>query len=102
MTDPVLLNVKSLIDAYPMQDDKIATLKVCNNLLKFCYSKELLLQNPFNDKNELSPDVIIKKSDLTAKGQEVFWNLSQKWFTYTDKTNKLDNIEMLEKWFAKM
>lgn len=102
MNDPILLNVKSLIDAYPMKDDKTATFNVCYNLLKFCYEKDLLLKKPFNDKFELNPDVIIRKSDLTDKGQNVFWNLSQKWFAYTDRTNKIDNVEMLEKWLSKM
>jgi len=56
MKDPILLHVKSLIDAYSMKDDKTVTFNVCYNLLKFCYEKDPLLKNPFNDKFDLDPN----------------------------------------------
>ena len=74
MKDIVLLNVRRLAEAYIRQVDKDNTLIACRNLLQLSYKKGLLHKNPFDD-------------------------LADKWFTYTDRTQKYDNITMLEKYF---
>ncbi|MGN7787146.1 hypothetical protein ACTJIJ_21615 [Niabella sp. 22666] len=100
--DGILLDVESMVDAHPMKDDKTATRIVCHNLLRFVYDKGLLSQSPFNENGELKQGVIIKESDLSEKNKIIFWDLSEKWFTYTDRTQSYNNGLILEKWYAKM
>lgn len=66
--------------------------------LRFCYEKELLKLNPI-DKNNRILYMNYAKKDLTDKGKIVFNNLIYKWLSYTDRTNKIDNIKMLEKYY---
>jgi hypothetical protein len=43
----VLLDVKRMIDAYPMKTDKIEIRIVCYNLIKFSFEKGLLIKSPY-------------------------------------------------------
>ena len=56
-------------------------------------------KNPFDEKGDLNIDTVIKESDLTDLGKQLFDDLADKWFAYTDRTQKYDNITMLEKYF---
>ena len=102
MKDTVLLNVKLLAEAYIRQIDKDNTLIVCSNLLQFSYEKGLLLKSPFDEQGKLKIETIIKESDLTEMGKQIFDDLVDKWLTYTDRTQKYNNIAMLEKYFNKL
>ncbi len=99
MKDIVLLNVRRLAEAYIRQVDKDNTLIACSNLLQLSYKKGLLHKNPFDEKGDLNIDTVIKESDLTDLGKQLFDDLADKWFAYTDRTQKYDNITMLEKYF---
>ncbi|WP_225969022.1 hypothetical protein [Treponema pedis] len=106
MNNAILLDVDSMISAYPMKDDKLTTYTVCYNLLRFVYDKGLIKQYPFDDNGDLKEGVIIKESDLTEKGKAIFWDLSEKWLVYTDnedgKIDRKNNVKMLEKYFNKL
>lgn len=102
MKDTVLLNVKLLAEAYIRQIDKDNTLIVCSNLLQFSYEKGLLLKSPFDEQGKLKIETIIRESDLTEIGKQIFDDLVDKWLTYTDRTQKYNNIAMLEKYFNKL
>ena len=99
MKDIVLLNVRMLVDAYIRQADKSNTLIACRNLLQLSYNNGLLHNNPFDEQGDLNIDTVIKESDLTDLGKQLFDDLADKWFAYTDRTQKYDNITMLEKYF---
>jgi hypothetical protein len=66
--------------------------------LRFCYEKNLLKLNPIDKKNRILY-MNYKIEDLTDKGVIVFNDLMYKWLIYTDRTNKIDNIKMLEKYY---
>jgi len=66
--------------------------------LRFCYEKKLLNLNPI-DKNNRILYMNYTNKDLTDKGKIIFNELRDKWLTYTDRTNKIDNIKMLEKYY---
>lgn len=69
--------------------------------LRFCYEKKLLVLNPL-DKNHRILYMIYKNQDLTDTGKLVFSDLMFDWLTYTDRTNKIDNIKMLENYYLKI
>jgi hypothetical protein len=98
----VLLSVSPLIKAQLRESDKENAKIVCKNLLQFAYDKNLLLENPFNSNGEIDLNLEIRESDLNEIGRKIFYNLMLKWLSYTDKTNKIDNVGMLEKYYNKL
>ena len=60
-------------------------------LLK-CKETSRSIKNPFDEKGDLNIDTVIKESDLTDLGKQLFDDLADKWFAYTDRTQKYDNI----------
>jgi hypothetical protein len=102
----ILLDVKKMIDAYPMKSDKIEIRIVCYNIIKFSFEKGLLLKPPYNSNRELYDEIIISENNLTEKGKLIFDDLVFDWFKYTDNTDgKVDrknNIKMLEKYYNKL
>lgn len=69
--------------------------------LRFCYEKKLLVLNPL-DKNNRILYMTYKNQDLTDNGKLVFSDLMFDWLTYTDRTTKIDNTKMLEKYYLKI
>lgn len=69
--------------------------------LRFCYEKKLLVINPLDKDNRILY-MHYKNQDLTDSGKLVFNDLMIDWFTYTDRTNKIDNTKMLEKYYLKI
>lgn len=69
--------------------------------LRFCYEKKLLTVNPLDNHNRILY-MNYKNQDLTAKGQLIFSHLMMDWFGYTDRTNKIYNLKMLEKYYQKI
>ena len=57
--------------------------------------RRLAEKNPFDEKGDLNIDTVIKESNLTDLGKQLFDDLADKWFAYTDRTQKYDNITML-------
>ena len=102
----VLLDVKKMIDAHPMKNDKIETRIICYNLIKFSFEKGLLLKSPYNNQGGLYDEIIICENDLTEKGKLIFNDIMFDWLRYTDNTDgKVDrkqNIKMLEKYYNKL
>ena len=66
--------------------------------LRFCYEKKLLKLNPI-DKNNRILYMNYMNKDLTDNGVIIFNDLIHKWLSYTDRTNKIDNLKMLEKYY---
>jgi hypothetical protein len=101
--DILLLDVKSLVNAQLREIDKNNTKNICKQFLMFVFNKGLLKKNPFDIKGEfITIDFQVKESDLVKIEPKVFYNLLLKWLAYTDKTNKVDNVAMLDKWYSKM
>ena len=85
--------------AYP--DHIIHSYELFIIFLQFCYEKELLKQNPLDKQNRILY-MNYTNNDLTEKGTKIFNDLMFDWLTYTDRTNKIDNVKMLEKYYSKI
>lgn len=96
------LSVPKMMDAYIRQADKNETIRVCMNLLSFSYEKGLLIDNPHRPDGEFRRNYEVYERNLTEEGKLYFEDLMYRWLEYTDRTNKTDNVKMLEKWYAKL
>jgi hypothetical protein len=80
MKDLCFLDVAGITNAYTRQYDKVKTIVICSNLLKFAWNKELLINNPFDENDNLIINTIIRESSLTDLGKIFFEKLADKWF----------------------
>lgn len=75
-------------------------------LLKFLKNNELLIGiEPFDDAGKLKTDTVIKMSNVTQEGLELFKTTVDEWYKYLAKStvpDKYKNISRLEKGLAKI
>lgn len=75
-------------------------------LFGFLKKHELLIGvEPFDEQGNLKTDTVLKKSNLTPEGQELFDIAVDGWFNYLDKSTnptKYQNVSRLEKGLAKI
>ena len=98
----IYLSVQGMADSQLRQADKEHMIKVCAALLYFCFNSGLLKDNPFDSNGELRRNCEVFERHLTEKGKLYFNDLMFDWLAYTDRTNKIDNVKILEKWYSKM
>lgn len=74
-----------------------------NVLISFLNRSNLLVNIiPFDDDDNLKEDLIIKKSNVTDEGLELFKNVIPGWSQFLDKGGKIENISRLEKGLEKI
>lgn len=75
-------------------------------LFGFLKKHELLIDvEPFDEKGNLKTDTVLKKSNLTPEGQELFDIAVDGWFDYLARSTvptKYQNVSRLEKALAKI
>ena len=100
--EELYFSVSGLVDSQIRQADKNRVKRVCSALLLFCFDKKLLKEIPFDSNGELRRNYDVYERHLTRIGKLYFYDLSEKWLVYTDRTNKIDNVKILEKWYSKL
>ena len=74
--------------------------------LRFAYEKKLLKVNPL-DSEERIIKLSYTNNDLTTEGQQILYELYNKWLAYTDKNDadslkRAVNVKQLEKYYKKL
>ncbi|MGI9525778.1 MAG: hypothetical protein ACR2MS_01565 [Weeksellaceae bacterium] len=69
--------------------------------LQFSYENGLLKYQPLDDEDRILYMTYVQ-NDLTEKGILIFEKLMVKWLTYTDRTDKISNIKMLNKYYSQL
>ena len=98
----IYLSVSSMANAQLRQADKERMIKVCAVLLSFSFEKGLLKESPFDTNGELYRNYEVYERHLTGNGKLYFNDLMFDWLAYTDRTNKIENVKILEKWYSKI
>ena len=71
-------------------------------LLTFMKATDLFAKDPFNSDGSLNRDFVLKQSEVTAEGVEMFRKVVPGWFNYLDKGGTVDNLTRLEKGLEKI
>ncbi|WP_338922970.1 hypothetical protein V0M98_12800 [Pseudomonas silesiensis] len=71
-------------------------------LMQFLKSHSLIDLEPFDSGGNLKMDLILKKSDTTAQGLELFKKAIPAWHAYVDKGGDVNNTSKLEKALLKL
>lgn len=100
--EQLYLSVPAMVASQIRHADKEHMKTVCAAVLRFGFERGLLKDNPFDQGGRLRCSVDIYERNLTDHGKLYFNDLIYKWLEYTDRTNKIDNVKMLDKWYDKM
>jgi len=71
-------------------------------LMRFLKSHSLIDLEPFDGRGNLKMDLVLKKSDTTAQGLELFKKVIPAWHAYVDKGGDVNNTDKLEKAILKL
>lgn len=88
-----------LLSASKSIEYKAQVLNASSVLLKFYKDNELLLKEvePFNENGEIKEDFILKVSNVTKDGLDLYKDGVQKWYKYLNKNGNHENITHLQK-----
>lgn len=99
-----LASAENMLSHYVLKDQKFidSMISLYSTLFSFCYEKGMLKISPFDNQGKLIMHYSVYEKDLTDTGMLYFNDLVYKWLEYTDRSNKVDNFKILEKWYSKM
>lgn len=101
-----LHNIPMLISRNKSKEWKENIIRSSITLLSFMEKNKLLVNiKPFDKDGKLKIDTVIKMSNVTDEGLELFKNIVDGWYKYLAKSTVLDkyeNISRLEKGLAKI
>lgn len=104
--DFTLHNIPMLLTRNKSKQWQEDIIKSSTVLLGFLKNNELLIGvDPFDEQGELKTDTVIKMSNVTKDGLELFKTTVDGWYNYLAKStvpNKYENISRLEKGLAKI
>ncbi|QGG78322.1 hypothetical protein [Pseudomonas syringae] len=100
--DFTLLSVPMLLSRNKSKEYQDRIINKLAVLLAFMKANDLFELNPFNADGSLDKDFILKKSEATADGVEMFKKVIPDWFSYLDKGGDINNITKLEKGLEKI
>ncbi|MCX8642513.1 MULTISPECIES: hypothetical protein [unclassified Gilliamella] len=98
--DPILYDLPMLIAKNKTNLWQEHSTKTSTALMRFLKKHDLLIGvEPFDEQGKLKTNTIIKKSNLTPDGLELFKTVVNSWLKYLDRssaTNKYQNFNRLE------
>jgi len=106
MDDYILHNIPTLLTRNKSKQWQEDVIESSKSLLLFLKKNKLLIDiEPFDELGELKKDTVIKKSNVTKEGLELFKTTINGWYNYLGKSNainKFNNISRLEEGLKKI
>lgn len=101
--DFTLYNLPMLLTRNKSKEWREQILARASVLISFFNENNLLISIiPFDDNNVLRDDLVIKRSNVTDEGLELFKSVIPEWSRFLDKGGKLENVNRLEKGLKKI
>lgn len=103
VNDIVLFDFDAFISGSKDIDYQEAIKKMSLSLMKFLIENDLLVDiNPFNQDGSVKKDLIIKKSNLTDEGFQLFVRLVNNWWNALDRGTSPEKVTILENGLKKI
>lgn len=97
VNDIVLFDFDAFISGSKDVDYQEAIKKMSLSLMKFLIENDLLVNiNPFNQDGSVKKDLIIKKSNLTDEGFQLFVKPVNNWWNALDRGTPPEKVTILE------
>lgn len=101
--DIVLFDFDAFISGSKDVDYQEAIKKMSLSLMKFLIENDLLVNiNPFNQDGSVKNDLIIKKSNLTGEGFQLFVKPVNNWWNALDRGTPPEKVTILENGLKKI
>ena len=101
--DIVLFDFDAFISGSKDVDYQEAIKKMSLSLMKFLIENDLLVNiNPFNQDGSVKNDLIIKKSNLTDEGFQLFVKPVNNWWNALDRGTPPEKVTILENGLKKI
>lgn len=98
-----MFNLPALLGANLSKDYQDRTLLVAKILTNFLSQNNLLINiQPYDINGDIKKDLVIKLSNLTPDGVELFRKPVNNWFKAHDRGTPIEKITILEKGLAKI
>ena len=103
VNDIVLFDFDAFISGSKDIDYQEAIKKMSLTLMKFLIENDLLVDiNPFNQDGSVKKDLIIKKSNLTDEGFQLFVKPVNNWWNALDRGTPPEKVTILENGLKKI
>ena len=103
VNDIVLFDFDAFLSGSKDIDYQEAIKKMSLSLMKFLIENDLLLDiNPFNQDGSVKKDLIIKKSNLTDEGFQLFVKPVNNWWNALDRGTSPEKVTILENGLKKI
>ena len=103
VNDIVLFDFDAFISGSKDIDYQEAIKKMSLSLMKFLMENDLLVNiNPFNQDGSVKKDLIIKKSNLTDEGFQLFVKPVNNWWNALDRGTPPEKVTILENGLKKI
>ena len=103
VNDIVLFDFDAFISGSKDVDYQEAIKKMSLSLMKFLIENDLLVNiNPFNQDGSVKNDLIIKKSNLTDEGFQLFVKPVNNWWNALDRGTPPEKVTILENGLKKI
>ena len=103
VNDIVLFDFDAFISGSKDVDYQEAIKKMSLSLMKFLIENDLLVNiNPFNQDGSVKKDLIIKKSNLTDEGFQLFVKPVNNWWNALDRKTPPEKVTILENGLKKI
>ena len=103
VNDIVLFDFDAFISGSKDIDYQEAIKKMSLSLMKFLIENDLLVNiNPFNQDESVKNDLIIKKSNLTDEGFQLFVKPVNNWWNALDRGTPPEKVTILENGLKKI
>ena len=103
VNDIVLFDFDAFISGSKDIDYQEAIKKMSLTLMKFLIENDLLVDiNPFNQDKSVKKDLIIKKSNLTDEGFQLFVKPVNNWWNALDRGTPPEKVTILENGLKKI
>ena len=101
--DIILFDFDAFISGSKDVDYQEAIKKMSLSLMKFLIENDLLVNiNPFNQDGSVKNDLIIKKSNLTDEGFQLFVKPVNNWWNALDRGTPPEKVTILENGLKKI
>lgn len=103
VNDIVLFDFDAFISGSKDVDYQEAIKKMSLSLMKFLMENDLLVNiNPFNQDGSVKKDLVIKKSNLTDEGFQLFVKPVNNWWNALDRGTPPEKVTILENGLKKI
>lgn len=94
--DILRFNYSTLLKRSKSKSYQLQVMELTKVLMTFLKDNNLINMDPFKEDGSIKEDLVIRKSNLSDIGNELFKIYYPKWSNYIDRGGNIENVKILE------